>query len=114
MHEVRWILVDSCEEVDSFAGRQTWVESRGGRIEAKVLANSLRTGNDVVSHDRGAAGRWCEDGRKHAERRRLAGPVRAEKPENFAFMAFKADRVDSFYFAAALIVKSLSQISHNH
>src|SRR5262245_34148413 len=61
------------------------------RVEPSLLqrhsdleAGSVRVGGHVDPGDRGRAGRDRHQGGQHADRRRLAGPVRTEEPEDLA------------------------------
>jgi len=81
-------------ELEVLAAGQAAVEGRLLEDDADALAHGVAVAGDVeAGHDGGARGR-PEEGREHVDRRRLAGPVRAEKPEQLALGDGERDAVD--------------------
>jgi hypothetical protein len=58
------------------------------------IAGRQRAAYDVVPAERGAAARRHDRRREHPDRRRLAGPVRAEQPEDLAGLDLEVDALD--------------------
>ena len=72
-----------------------------GRVADQAARRERRRGEVVPVDERLARGRR-EDARQHAERRRLAGAVRAEEPDHLAARDVEGDVVDGGASAEAL------------
>ena len=86
--------VEAGAEAQVLVGGQ--VEVEGGLLEddADLPANPERIGLDVEPRDLDASPGGLEQRRQHADRRRLAGPVRAQEAEELAGADVEVDRVD--------------------
>ena len=83
-------------------GGQVAVECRVLEYEADVPTNVVALRDDVMPGDRGAAARRLGQCAEHVDRRRLAGPVWPEEPEDLPGRDFEADAAHGFDLAVGL------------
>ncbi len=95
--------VDAAVEVDVLLDRQILVERELLAHVADLGLDLLRLGRDVEAGDRARSGGRRQEAGEHPDRRRLAGPVRAEKAEDLAPPDVEGDPIDGHEVAEALL-----------
>ena len=87
-------LVDARDEVEVLEHREVLVEAEALRHVADLAANLVRLADDVVAEALTRARVRLEQAAEHADRRRLAAAVRAEKPADLALGDLQAQTFD--------------------
>ena len=87
--------VEAGEELDELLDRELRKERRRLELDADARLDPLRMPGHVLAEDGQASGVRRPEALEHLDRRRLAGPVRAEEPEDLAPPDLEADAIDS-------------------
>ena len=94
--------VDAAEEAEVLAHREVVVEAEALAHVADPPLHALGVLRDVDAEHEAGAGGGGEQAAQHADRRRLAGAVRAEEAEDLALVHAERDPVDGHEGAEAL------------
>ena len=86
--------VDAAEKPDVLIDGQPLVERKPLRHVADPALDAFRIAPDVDAADRGRAAGRLEQPAQHADRRRLAGAVAAQEPEDLALLHVERQIVD--------------------
>ncbi len=95
-------LVDAGDEVEVLEHRQVLVEAEALRHVADLAADFVRLVDDVVAEALARAAVRLEQAAQHADRRRLAAAVRAEKAADLAFGDLQVEALDHLEVAETL------------
>src|SRR5271170_2960066 len=95
-------LIDAGDEVEIFEDGQVFVEAEFLRHVADVAADQRRLADDVEAEALTFAAVWYEQAAQHADRRRLAAAVCAEKTADFSLIHLERKAFDDLACAKAL------------
>ena len=110
---IGWLgqAVDAGDELEILAHRQILIQAEALRHVTDLALDLLGLGADVVAKARACAGVWREQAAQHADRRGLAGTVRAEKAVDRA--ALDLQRQVAHHHAAVEAFRQAVDIDHD-